>query len=428
MLKRLAVVLSLVMVVGLTACGTKNATDSKSSGETKGSQTIKVLLTEEPKEGDSLPTALHAWEAATGNKVDIMVIPYGDLSSKFPAMAKNNDLPDVIATTGIHQTYPEEFVDLSKVVDTSKFEPTALKTVGKAFNSDKISGLPVQYTTTNMYYNKDAFEAAGLTVPTVDKPWTWEELYKNAEILKAKGGVKYGLAVDPSRARYDVLMYANGGSVVEKDGDSFVITVNSAKNVATLEKFIKANNNTMPKAIWSGGTTDNPADYFKNGDVGIYLSGSWNYNAFSNDIKTFKLGVMPTPKGDVSTSAIIGGGALTIPEKAKNKDTAISFIKWMYTDENYQNYLNNDKGLSALKNVNYKPTDKTAIADFKIIQNEVKSVTDTFRVDESSAWRSYLDAEYRDAIKKAVSGETTAKKALDDFAKSLQDKSEWKIK
>lgn len=100
----------------------------------------------------------------------------------------------------------------------------------------------------------------------------------------------------------------------------------------------------------------------------------------------------------------------------------------MYTDENYQNYLNNDKGLSALKNVNYKPTDKNAIADFKIIQNEVKSVTDTFRVDESSAWRSYLDAEYRDAIKKAVSGETTAKKALDDFAKSLQDKSEWKIK
>ena len=413
----------------MTACGSKGGGDLKSSsGEVKGSQTIKVLLTEEPKQGDSFPTALHAWEAATGNKVDIMVIPYNDLSTKFPAMAKNNDLPDIIATTGLHQLYPEEFIDLSKVVDTSKFEETALKTVGKALNSDKISGLPLQYTTTNMYYNNTAFEAAGLTAPTVDKPWTWDEVYKNAEILKAKGGVKYGLAVDPSRARYDVLMYANGGSIVEKDGDSFAITVNSAKNEATLDRFIKENGKTMPKAIWSGGTTDNPADYFKNGDIGIYLSGSWNYNSFSTDIKAFKFGVMPTPKGDVSTSAIIGGGALTIPEKAKNKDVAISFIKWIYSDENYQTYLNNDKGLSALKNVNYKPANEKAAADFKIIQNEVKLVTDTFRVDESSAWRGYLDAEYKDTIKKAVSGELTAKKALDGFAKSLAEKSSWKIK
>jgi len=424
MLKKLAVVLSMIMVMGVTGCSSTSG--DKSSGN--DSKTIKVMLSEEPGAGDSFATSLHAWEKETGNKVDIMVIPYDDQSTKFPAMAKNNDLPDLITTTKLHQLYPEEFVDLSTVVDTSKFEPNALKLVGKDYKSDKISGLPIQYTTTNMYYNQDAFKAAGLTAPTVDKPWTWDEVYKNAEILKSKGGVKYGLAVDPSRARYDTLMYANGGSLVEKNGDSFTITLNSAKNVDTLDRFIKENGKTMPKAIWSGGTTDNPADYFKNGDVGIYLSGSWNYNTFSNSIKSFKLGVMPTPKGESSSSAIIGGGALAIPNKGKNKDVAISFIKWMYSDTNFQTYLNNDKGLSALKNVQYKPADEKAAADYTILQAEVKSVTDSFMVDESSAWRSYLDSEYRDSIKKAVSGEVTAKKALDDFAKSLSEKSGWKIK
>ena len=43
----------------------------------------------------------------------------------------------------------------------------------------------------------------------------------------------------------------------------------------------------------AGGSSDNPGDYFKNGDVGIYFSGSWNYNPFVQDITSFKFGVMP---------------------------------------------------------------------------------------------------------------------------------------
>ena len=429
MVKKLAAILSLIMVVSLTACGFNSGSNSKESNAgTNGGQTIKVMLSEEPGKGDAFVTALHAWEAATGNKVNIMVIPYDDQLTKFPAMAKNNDLPDVIASTRLHQLYPDEFMELSKVVDPAKFETTALKIVGKDYLSDKITGLPLQLTTTNMYYNKNAFAVAGLQAPAFEKPWTWDELYKNAALLQKNGGVKYGLAVDCSRARYDILMYANGGSLVEKAGNAFAITVNSAKNIATLERFIQENNKIMPKSIWSGGTTDNPADYFKNGDIGIYLSGSWNYSSFASDISAFKYGVMPSPKGDACAAAIIGGSALAIPEKAKNKEVAISFIKWMYADENFQAFLNNDKGLSALKSVVYKPADEKSAADYAVLQAEVKLVPDSFMVDESSAWRNYLDNEYRDAMKQAVSGEITAKQALDGFAKELAEKSGWSIK
>lgn len=432
--------LSLVMMASLAGCGTKEAADKPvktpaAEGKTEGSetaakggQTIKVMLSEEPGKGDSFAASLHSWEAATGNKVDIMVIPYDDQLTKFPAMAKTNDLPDLIATTRLHQLYPDEFVDLGQVVDTSKFESTALKIVGKDYLSEKITGLPYQYTTTNMYYNKDAFKKAGLEVPTVDAPWTWDQVYENAAKLQASGGVKYGFAADVSRARYDILMYANGGSLVEKEGDAFAITVNSQQNIATLEQFVEQNNKVMPKAIWSGGTTDNPADYFKNGDVGIYLSGSWNYNSFAQDISKFEFGVMPTPKGSVSSAAIIGGAAVAVPANAKNKEAAQAFVKWLYEPANYQEFLNNEKGISALTDVGYQPADEKAKADFETMQAEVKSVPDTFMVDESSAWRNYLDNEYRDYLKLAVSGQMTAKDALDHFAKELAEKSEWKIK
>jgi ABC-type glycerol-3-phosphate transport system substrate-binding protein len=415
--------LLIVAVVGamvLALAGCNKATPKQITGKT-----MKIMLSEEPGSADALATAFSDWAAATGNKTDIMVIPYDDQLTKFPAMAKNKDLPDLISTTRLHQLYPEEFLDMRSVIDVSTFEETALKIVGKDYLSDKITGLTQQYTITNMYYNKDAFAKAGISAPTVDAPWTWDELYANAAKLQKSGGVKYGFAADVSRARYDILMYANGGSLVEKNGDKFVVTVNSPTNIATLDRFIKANNEVMPRALWSGGTTDNPANYFKNGDIGIYLSGSWNYNAFFTEITKFKFGVMPTPKGPAGSSAIIGGAALAIPSNAKNKDVAIAFIKWLYDPVNFQKYLNNDKGLSSLKGVIYQPPTPESAADYEVLQSEVKSITDTFMVDESSAWRTFLDNEYRTNLKRAVAGEMTAKTALDDFAKNLSEKSGW---
>ena len=278
-----------------------------------------------------------------------------------------------------------------------------------------------------MFYNKDAFAAAGIEAPTVENPWTWDQLYENAAILQEKAGVKYGFAADVSRARYDIMMYANGGSLVEKDGDSFKVTVNSPENIATLERFVQANNEVMPKAIWAGGTTDNPVEYFKNGDAAILLSGSWNYNTFTNEISKFDFGVMPSPKGTQCQSAIIGGAALAIPKNGKHPELAEQFVQWLFEEDHYKEYLQLHKGLSVMNDVAYEPETDKAKEDFKLMQNETNYVPDTYMPAESSSWRNYKDNEYRDALKRAVSGEITAKEALDGFAKQLSEASDWSM-
>ena len=215
----------------------------------------------------------------------------------------------------------------------------------------------------------------------MDSPWSWEELYENAAVLQEKGGVKYGFAADVSRARYDVLMYAGGGSLVEKDGDSFTVTVNSPENIATLARFVRANNEVMPKAIWAGGTTDNPVEYFKNGDAAILLSGSWNYNKFFNDITNFEFGLLPSPRGKAGRSAIIGGEALAIPTNGKNTGLAKEFIQWLFTKEHYGEFLQLRKEASVMKAVAYTPDTNKAKEDFSYIKREAELVTDTFMVD-----------------------------------------------
>lgn len=430
--KTLAGVFALSMAaVSLTACGGSSSAPKAESGEQKESsgpitgQTLQVMLSEEPGAEDALGNALNSWAEETGNEIKKIIISHDDMRSKFPSMAKNKDLPDLVSTTFLHQLYPDEFETMDSIVDLSKFNQSALKIVGKSFTSEDITGITEQFTTTCMFYNKDAFAAAGIEAPTAEDPWTWDELYENAAVLQEKAGVKYGFASDVSRARYDILMYANGGSLVQADGDSFKVTVNSPENVKTLERFIQANNEVMPKAIWAGGTTDNPVEYFKNGDAAILLSGSWNYNTFATEISKFDFGVMTSPKGSAGQSAIIGGAALAIPKNGKNPELAEQFVQWLYQEENYKEYLQLHKGLSVMNDITYEPETDKAKEDFAVMQNETNYVTDTFMVDESSSWRTYKDNEYRDSLKRAVSGEITAQEALDGFADQLAESSGW---
>lgn len=424
-MKKIIAITTLALSVLLFAsCG-----NSKESGGSKeDSKKMTVLLSEEPGEGDAMTTMLNKWADETGNEVETIVIPYDDQLTKFPLMVKNNDVPDLVATTRLTRLYPEEFVDLSDVMDTDIFDKDALQVVSQDYSGKQVLVAPNEYTVTTSFYNKDAFEKAGIEVPTIDKPWTLDELYKNAELLQKNGGVKYGLAMDFSRGRYDNLMYSNGGSMVEKSGDTFKTTINSKENIETLEKFIEINDSgVMPKVIWTGGSSDNPADYFKNGDIGIYMSGSWQYSTFKNDIKDFGFGILPSPKGSKQQSAIAGGGGLAIPSASNGQKLSKEFLNWFYAKENFEEYLELGEALSFVTDASYEPQDDQTKADFEIMQAEMNVVTKEFKVDESSEWRNYLDNEYRDYLKQAVSGEVSAEKALTSFAKDLSDKSGWEI-
>ena len=236
------------------------------------------------------------------------------------------------------------------------------------------------------------------------------------------------MAMDDSRARYDNMMYMYGGSMVQKAGDSFAVAINSPETIAALTEFIEWNNSVMPKAIWAGGTTDNPADYFQNGDVGIYFSGSWNYNMFYQNIDSFEWGIMPSPVGPAGRSAILGGSGLAVPKNASNSALAIEFIKWFYENpENFSYFLSLDKGLSSIIGVTYTPDDPKVAADYEILQTEVANTSELFNVDESSSWRNYYDNEYRDALHQAVNGDMSAEEALTEFAEMLSRKSGWEM-
>ena len=108
MKKVLSLLLVAAMALMLVACGGSSSTPAASgstaasgSAEAPTGQTLKVMLSEEPSSGDSFTTTLNKWAEETGNSVELMVIPYDDQLTKFPLMAKNKHLPDLVSTTSV---------------------------------------------------------------------------------------------------------------------------------------------------------------------------------------------------------------------------------------------------------------------------------------------------------------------------------------
>lgn len=408
----------------LMACGN----DEQGASGDGGSDTLRVMLSEEPTEEDALNNTLNKWSEETGNTVDTLVVPYEDQVTSFRSMAQNNDLPDLVATTQLTRLYPEEFYDLSDDIDQSMFDETALEVIAQDGELDsRLLIAPNQYTMSTWFYNADAFEEAGIEPPTEEEIWTMDEMYDNAEQLQESGAVNYGLAVDFSRARYDNLMYSDGGSITARDGEEILVNANAPENVEVLETFVEKNDaDILPSVIWTGGSADNPADYFMNGDVGIYLSGTWNYNQILNSAD-FDFSVMPSPTGTVQRSVISGGAGLAVPTDSENYNLAVDFLTWLYEEENYLEYLESDKGISFIDGMTVEYDDEKVANDYEIIQNEMQYVTDEFLTDHSARWTNHLDSEYRDYLRRAVAGEMTAEEALSAFSEELSDTAGWEM-
>jgi alpha-1,4-digalacturonate transport system substrate-binding protein len=180
MKKVLSLLLVAAMALMLVACGGSSSSTPAASGSTAASgsaeaptgQTLKVMLSEEPSSGDSFTTTLNKWAEETGNSVELMVIPYDDQLTKFPLMAKNKDLPDLVSTTRLSRLYPDEFVDLGQVVRHLDLRADGTGDHQQEYNSDKLSCLPLQFTITNVFYNK-ALSRPGLEVPLWTTAGRW---------------------------------------------------------------------------------------------------------------------------------------------------------------------------------------------------------------------------------------------------------------
>nr|MBA2247499.1 extracellular solute-binding protein [Chloroflexia bacterium] len=93
---------------------------------------------------------------------------------------------------------------------------------------EQLYGLPKDWSPLGAVYDPEAFQSAGVTMPT-----TWDELRTTLQTLKDANGGSPALALDPSFDRFVMFLFQAGGSVT--NADVTATTLDSPETTEALE-------------------------------------------------------------------------------------------------------------------------------------------------------------------------------------------------
>jgi multiple sugar transport system substrate-binding protein len=213
-------------------------------------------------------------------------------------------------------------------VDKADFLPASLE-IG---NFDgKQYGIPMQlFNSTNLYWNKDLFEAAGLDPE--QPPTTFAELEEMAIKLTDPENGQYGFGMFASAAPqwYAVMIKGNGGDIVDMESNTSVL--NSEANMETFEMLHRMAfvENVSPKST-GGVAMDN---IMQSGKLAMYFNGPWAIPGLeSHDIN---YGVAPVPAGSAGRVAVLDGTLFAIPVGTDDahKAAVYDFLKYWNSTAN----------------------------------------------------------------------------------------------
>lgn len=330
-------VLSCALLTGLVGCGNNSAPKAESSGgdtkeasseaETKkaGGVTIKF----QQWWGGELPEGYlqkicDEYEAATGNKVELLTAPWADTKTAITAGATNGTIADVLSIDG---AWLSEFVDMGILTDLSTVDVKLdlASDVWKVDNKEYV--VPILNFAYPMYVNMDILEKSG-----VEKiPTTWTELEQACEKIKAAGYSALALNLGTTNANgiQNVFMgtgWASGIALKDKDGK--YLTKDNSELASLAEMYKKLYDLGV---LYPGMSTLEEAEMTSNfaaGNCAFTIASAATMSQFEK--LNFKAATIPVKDDYKGQSGICyASWAVGISESCENKEAAAEFINFL---------------------------------------------------------------------------------------------------
>lgn len=324
----------LVFILLITTILSGCSKDNSSKTETKndGNKTVITFWNGfTGPDGETLETLVDEYNKTNDKniKVDMTIMPWDSLYQKLSTVLSVGQGPDMVAMaterSGIY-IEPGAFVEIGDaytqgVVDEDVI-PAALKENLKY--DDKYYGVPMNYATLLLYYNKTMFKEAGLDPKT--PPTTWGELEDYAQqIVDKTGNYGFDMAVKETTPMWPIMLWGNGGEIIE-DGNA---VFNSEANVETITRWVK---NIRDKKFGPGMLTGGEIDkLFESQKLAMYFCGPWATGGFEKAGIDF--GVAQAPKGPQEQITQANGVGLYLTSSNKQKDAVYEFFKWWNSEE-----------------------------------------------------------------------------------------------
>jgi multiple sugar transport system substrate-binding protein len=190
-----------------------------------------------PEEDTSFKKVVADYEKASGNKIDLSIIPFAPGRQKIVAAMTSGIVPDMFTNNPAEITaiyaWDDKLVDVTDVIDTQKEEYTETSLLNTyCYNNvtKKRSFYGVPYTTATLpnHVWRPLVEKAGYKIEDIPKTWdAYYDFFKEVQKKLKSQGVRnvYGLGLnvttngnDPNNVFNYFLIAYGGQDIVTKDG------------------------------------------------------------------------------------------------------------------------------------------------------------------------------------------------------------------
>ncbi|WP_372611395.1 ABC transporter substrate-binding protein [Halomonas sp.] len=193
-------------------------------------------------------------------------------------------------------------------------------------------GIPFQRSTIVLYWNKDAFEAAGLDPDTPPETWT-EMAEMGAAVREATGGEQWGVMVPSTGYPYwmfQAFAFQNGHRLMSEDGTEVYFDDPAAIEALEYWVSLAAEHEAMPGGAIEWGTL---RQNFLEQSTAMMWHSTGNLTAVRN-AADFDFGVAMLPMNTQRGSPTGGGNFYLFKDTTEEEQqAAMTFIRWMTAPE-----------------------------------------------------------------------------------------------
>ena len=193
---------------------------------------------------------------------------------------------------------------------------------------DGYYGLPRDFQTIVLYYNKDMFDKAGVAYPTAD--WTMDDLRAAAKKLTVDGdgdgkAEQYGFAADlwDMELFWGAAIWGYGGEVLSADNSKTLLGEPKAREAWTFIDAMMREDKSMPDPA---AAEEYGGDPFAAGVAAMTTIGHWVVPQYAQ--LGFKWDVAPMPKGPAARATSVNSAGFVIAKDSKNADAAWQFVRF----------------------------------------------------------------------------------------------------
>ena len=341
MKKLFALLLALVMVLGLVACGAKEEAATPAATEAAGeaateaatsTETIPLtvmIMSEDPMRLAIQQIVMDNYKEVFPNYEVEFIITTQEYPNKLAIACSSGDMPDVFWMSNSTAIETGNALVLTEMLEECNWSENLKSDAGLLpYKDGEIytvqSGQDAYYLRT-VWYNTEIFEAAGCEVPT-----TYAEFLDVCQKLKDYGVTPLAMA----QSRLAEISFGNFITTIDAEASNKLITKqinwSDPAVVGALEKMDEMAENGYFNADVVSASWDAPLNMFNEGLAAMWYEPTWGIGSITLEEGKYDFFLMPTDDGSKASCAWGSyAGGYGIAADSEYPEEALELAKWI---------------------------------------------------------------------------------------------------